>query len=73
MLLLIAQKSYTQSQTQQETKKCKVATNAADALSNYDWFNQRIDTAKAKQDSMMDVYEKRIQKVIEKFNATKPE
>lgn len=73
MLLLIAQKSYTQSQTQQEDKKCKAATNAADALNNFDWFNERIDTAKAKQDSMMDVYEKRIQKVVEKFNATKPE
>lgn len=67
------QKSYTQSQTQPETKQCKVATNAADALNNFDWFNQKIDTAKAKQDSMMDVYEKRIQKVVERFNATKPE
>lgn len=65
--------SLAQSQTQQESNKCKVATNAADALNNFDWFNDRIDTAKAKQDSMMDVYEKRIQKVIEKFNATKPE
>lgn len=65
--------SLAQSQTQQENKVCKAATNAADALNNYDWFNQRIDTAKAKQDSMMDVYEKRIQKVVEKFNPTKPE
>lgn len=73
MLLLTAQKSYSQSQTPQETKQCKTATNAADALSNYDWFNQRIDTAKAKQDSMMEVYEKRIQKVVEKFNAKNPE
>lgn len=65
--------SLAQSQIQQENKVCKTATNAADALNNYDWFNQRIDTAKAKQDSMMDVYEKRIQKVVEKFNPTKPE
>ena len=50
-----------------------MATNAADALNNFDWFNEKIDTAKAKQDSMIDVYEKRIQKVVERFNATKPE
>jgi hypothetical protein len=73
LLLLTAQISYTQSQTQPESKQCKAATNAADALSNYDWFNERIDTAKAKQDSMMDVYEERIRKVKEKFKSTNPE
>lgn len=76
MLLLTAQKSYTQSQTPPETKQCKAATNAADALNNFDWFNERIDTAKAKQDSMMDVYENRIQKMLmeqKKREAKKPD
>lgn len=73
LLLLIATSSLAQSQTPQETKQCKAATNAADALSNYDWFNEKIDTAKAKQDSMMDVYEERIRKVKEKFKSTNPE
>lgn len=65
--------SLAQSQTQQEDKKCKVATNAADALNNFEVFNSRIDTAAAKQDSMMKVWQDRIDKLQERFNAKKPE
>lgn len=73
MLLLTAMNSLAQSQTQQEDKKCKVATNAAAALSNFDLFNSRIDTAAAKQDSMMKVWQDRIDKLQERFNAKKTE
>lgn len=60
-----------QSQTQQENKVCKIATNAADALNNYDWMLTRIDTLNSKQDSMMKVWEQRIEKM--KQEPKKPE
>lgn len=72
MLLLTAMFNSAQSQTvPQETK----ATNAADALSNCEWLNAKLDTMNYRQDSMMKVYEQRIEKMLQdqkKREAKKP-
>lgn len=72
MLLLIA--TTVSAQTQQETKQCKMATNAADALQSFDWMAVKIDTAQMKQDSIR--YAQRIEKMLQdqkKREAKKPD
>ena len=39
------------------------ATNTKEAVKNYEQFNERLDTMQTKQDSMMEVWEKRIEQM----------
>ena len=62
----------------QSNQQCKEATNAQQAVENYQWINAKMDTARAYADSIMEKYERRIAKMkadqqLREQNAKKPD